>query len=92
MHVVYVYMCVFGGHACFWHREGATIQRKGVHQDIDSYSAFFDNGRRFQTELHDVLSSKGVTEVYCVGVPRSPAALLSLLPPCTFLTLHRAPL
>lgn len=41
---------------------------KGTEQDIDSYSGFFDNGRRKATGLGEYLKSKGVTEVAVVGL------------------------
>jgi nicotinamidase/pyrazinamidase len=44
------------------------IIRKGTHQDVDSYSGFFDNGRRQQTELDDYLKSKEVNEVFIMGL------------------------
>jgi nicotinamidase/pyrazinamidase len=47
------------------------IQRvffKGTDPNIDSYSAFFDNGHRIQTEVHDYLQKKGVKSVYIVGL------------------------
>ncbi len=44
------------------------IVQKGTHAEVDSYSGFFDNGRRQQTELDDYLKSKKVTEVYIMGL------------------------
>ncbi|MCB1120305.1 MAG: bifunctional nicotinamidase/pyrazinamidase [Verrucomicrobiae bacterium] len=41
---------------------------KGVDADIDSYSAFYDNGHRRATGLGDYLKDKGVDEVFIVGV------------------------
>ncbi len=41
---------------------------KGTDPEVDSYSGFFDNGRRKQTELHDFLSAHGVEEVYVMGL------------------------
>lgn len=35
---------------------------------MDSYSGFFDNGRRAQTTLQRQLKEMGVSEVYCVGI------------------------
>ena len=46
----------------------AKIVQKGTHAEVDSYSGFFDNGRRQQTELDDYLKSKAVTEVYIMGL------------------------
>ena len=41
---------------------------KGDHMDIDSYSGFFDNARLGQTELDAYLKSKGITDIYVVGL------------------------
>jgi nicotinamidase/pyrazinamidase len=41
---------------------------KGTDPAIDSYSGFFDNGRRQPTGLGDYLREKGVTDVYVVGL------------------------
>jgi nicotinamidase/pyrazinamidase len=41
---------------------------KGTDARIDSYSGFFDNGHRKQTELHAVLRSEGVTDLYVLGL------------------------
>ncbi len=44
------------------------IIRKGTDPKIDSYSGFFDNGRKKETELQDYLKSQNVTEVYVIGL------------------------
>lgn len=41
---------------------------KGQHSDVDSYSAFFDNGKCNQTDLFLNLLKRGVTDVYVVGL------------------------
>jgi len=41
---------------------------KGTDQEIDSYSAFFDNGHLKSTGLGDFLKSKGITDVYIAGI------------------------
>ncbi len=41
---------------------------KGTDPGIDSYSSFFDNGRRQATGLGDWLQAQGVTEVYICGL------------------------
>ena len=46
----------------------AEIFRKGTDPRVDSYSGFFDNGRRNATGLGDYLKGKGVTEVYVLGL------------------------
>jgi nicotinamidase/pyrazinamidase len=46
----------------------ARIFYKGTAPDIDSYSAFFDNGHRQATGLGDYLQARGVTDVYLAGL------------------------
>ena len=46
----------------------AQIFTKGTDIEIDSYSGFFDNGRRKATGLGDYLLAAGTTEVYLVGL------------------------
>ncbi len=45
-----------------------TIIRKGYHEAIDSYSAFFDNGKRAHTGLDGFLKSFDVQSVYVCGL------------------------
>lgn len=45
-----------------------AIFRKGTHADIDSYSAFFDNGHLKSTGLSDYLKGKSVDRLYIVGL------------------------
>ena len=45
-----------------------VIFRKGTNVEIDSYSAFFDNGHRKSTGLADYLRGRGVTEVFVAGL------------------------
>ena len=44
------------------------VFRKGTDPKIDSYSGFFDNGHRKATGLGDYLKSRGVTDVYVLGL------------------------
>ena len=46
----------------------AKIFQKGVDPDIDSYSAFFDNGHRRGTGLAEYLRSQEVTDIYIAGL------------------------
>ena len=46
----------------------ARVFQKGTNPEVDSYSGFYDNGRRGDTGLDDYLKSKGVTQVYVVGL------------------------
>ena len=41
---------------------------KGQQPNVDSYSAFFDNGRRSETELHSWLQSCGINELTVMGL------------------------
>ena len=45
-----------------------AIFRKGMAPEIDSYSAFFDNGHRKATGLTAYLRGRGVTDVYLAGL------------------------
>lgn len=44
------------------------VIQKGMDKTVDSYSGFYDNGRRGATGLHDYLQSQGVKEVYIMGL------------------------
>lgn len=44
------------------------IVRKGTDPGIDSYSGFYDNGRRQSTGLADLLRARGVTAVDVMGL------------------------
>jgi nicotinamidase/pyrazinamidase len=46
----------------------ARVFPKGTDKTVDSYSGFFDNGRRNGTGLDDYLRSQGVTDVYVLGL------------------------
>jgi nicotinamidase/pyrazinamidase len=46
----------------------AQVFQKGTDPAIDSYSGFFDNGRRKSTGLDDYLKERTVTEVYIAGL------------------------
>jgi nicotinamidase/pyrazinamidase len=45
-----------------------AIFRKGTDPDLDSYSAFFDNGHRRATGLTAYLRARGITEVVVAGL------------------------
>ena len=45
-----------------------AVFTKGGNPEIDSYSAFFDNGHLNKTGLDEYLKSKNVTEVYICGL------------------------
>eukprot|EP00052_Salpingoeca_macrocollata_P003446 m.35963 g.35963 ORF g.35963 m.35963 type:complete len:347 (-) comp13339_c0_seq1:39-1079(-) len=42
--------------------------KKGTSTDVDSYSAFFDNGRIHHTNLESMLQQADITDVYVVGL------------------------
>jgi nicotinamidase/pyrazinamidase len=46
----------------------ATIFRKGMSAEIDSYSGFYDNGHLKSTGLSFYLRGLGVTEIYLAGL------------------------
>ena len=46
----------------------ADIIKKGSTPYIDSYSAFFDNGKLQHTELEELIRKKDVTDVYVCGI------------------------
>jgi nicotinamidase/pyrazinamidase len=46
----------------------ARVFCKGMNPNVDSYSGFFDNGRRQGTGLAEYLKAHGVTDVYVCGL------------------------
>ncbi|WP_134705793.1 bifunctional nicotinamidase/pyrazinamidase [Rahnella sp. CJA17(1/100)] len=44
------------------------VVQKGTNPDIDSYSAFFDNGHRAATMLNDWLQAAQITHLYVMGL------------------------
>ena len=46
----------------------ACVFQKGADRHVDSYSGFFDNGRRASTGLGDYLKDQHVTDVYVCGL------------------------
>lgn len=47
---------------------GVTIFRKGTDPQIDSYSGFFDNGKKKSTGLSVYLRNLGITELFIMGL------------------------
>ncbi len=45
-----------------------AIFRKGMDRNIDSYSGFYDNGKKKSTGMGDYLRGRGVTAIYVVGL------------------------
>ncbi len=65
--------CVQGSFGAEFHpdletRKIASIFRKGMDPNIDSYSGFFDNGRRKQTGLKGYLTGLGLHALYFCGL------------------------
>jgi nicotinamidase/pyrazinamidase len=65
--------CVLGSAGAEFHdelnREFFTlVLRKGAREDIDSYSAFFENDRCTPTELHEYLSARSVKTILIGGL------------------------
>ena len=44
------------------------VIRKGMDPEVDSYSAFFDNGHKVDTGLNDLLKEKNVDTIYLAGL------------------------
>jgi nicotinamidase/pyrazinamidase len=65
--------CVQGTPGASWHPDLddgpiEAVFRKGTRVEVDSYSGFFDNGRRHDTGLAAYLRGRGVTHVHVVGL------------------------
>lgn len=65
--------CVQGSKGAEFHesldfRSVEAIFRKGMDRTVDSYSGFFDNGRRKSTGLAGYLREKQVTELFLCGL------------------------
>ena len=65
--------CVQGTKGAEFHPEMETLKitaifRKGINQEIDSYSGFFDNSHLHNTGLAGYLREKGATELYFCGL------------------------
>lgn len=52
---------------------------KGMNVDVDSYSAFYDNGRKEKTELEAYLKQKGIEVLYIAGVATDYCVKFSVL-------------
>lgn len=65
--------CVAGTHGAAFHPglqipAGATVVRKGVNLNLDSYSAFFENDRHTPVGLNDVLRKTQAGELTLAGL------------------------
>ena len=65
--------CVQGSHGAEFHAafdrsRVARVFQKGTDHGIDSYSAFYDNGRRKSTGLADYLRQQHIRELFIMGL------------------------
>jgi nicotinamidase/pyrazinamidase len=60
----------------------AQVFRKGTDPMVDSYSGFFDNGRRNATGLGEFLGTHGVDEVYVLGLATDYCVKFTALDAC----------
>ncbi len=60
-------------------RRIARVIQKGTDPGIDSYSGFFDNGRRQATGLFDYLRENGIRELHVLGVATDYCVLFTVL-------------
>lgn len=60
-------------------RRIAAIFRKGMDKQTDSYSAFYDNGKRHNTHLADYLHAAGVTDLDVAGLAADYCVYYSIL-------------
>lgn len=76
---------------CIQHGKGAELHpaldrrlltaqiRKGENAEIDSYSAFYDNGQRHQTELHGWLQARDIAALTIMGLATDYCVKFSVL-------------
>jgi len=65
--------CVQGSHGATFHKDLIAedtdkIVQKGTSVEVDSYSGFFDNDHKRQTELAKILKAENITDVWVVGL------------------------
>ncbi len=65
--------CVQGTEGAAFHKDlavphAALVLRKGIHKQIDSYSALFENDRKTPTGLAGYLRERGFTRVFLAGL------------------------
>lgn len=71
--IVWPVHCVQETHGAAFHEDldmtrVDEVISKAIEPDIDSYSAFFDNGHRRATGLESYLRSEGVDRIYILGL------------------------
>lgn len=57
----------------------SAIFRKGMDQEVDSYSAFYDNNQKLNTGMAGFLKDKGATELYFCGLAADICVYYSIL-------------
>jgi len=65
--------CIQGSDGAKFHKDllllpSDKIVKKGLNKDVDSYSGFFDNDHKKQTEMAGLLKSNDITDVWVVGL------------------------
>jgi len=65
--------CVQGSFGAEFHKDlkinsAEAVFRKGMESEIDSYSGFYDNGKRKNTGLFGYLKDRNVSEVFVAGL------------------------
>lgn len=63
-------------------RENDIIVQKGVNQDVDSYSAFWDNERKHKTNLDEILKQHNIDTVYICGIATDYCVKFTALDAC----------
>ncbi|MDZ7796817.1 MAG: bifunctional nicotinamidase/pyrazinamidase [Candidatus Marinimicrobia bacterium] len=76
--------CVQGSKGADFHPDldllpAESIFRKGTDSEIDSYSAFFDNGHQKSTGLAGYLREKGADELYFCGLAADVCVYFSIM-------------
>jgi nicotinamidase/pyrazinamidase len=49
-------------------KDSDVIVQKGLHQWVDTYSAFFDNTHKLRTPLEGILREHGITHIHIAGI------------------------
>lgn len=81
--------CVQGSHDAEFHPDlqldrARLIIRKGIHQGIDSYSAFQEADRKTTTGLAGYLKELGIHDVYIVGIATDFCVAWTAIDACQF--------
>jgi len=66
--------CVQGTEGAKFHKDlvvdekNDSIVQKGTKLEVDSYSGFYDNDHKSQSNLCSILRERGITDVYITGI------------------------